>query len=101
PEAPATHPALSALRPLWPLALAPLFASVRKTGPCVVLPEAPRTCGYGAELVSLVQEHCFCHLEAPVERTTGWDTPYPHAQEWAYFPGPTRVGEALRRVLEA
>jgi len=50
--------------------------------------------------VSLVQEHCFHHLEAPIERVTGWDTPYPHAQEWAYFPGPSRVGAALKRVME-
>jgi 2-oxoisovalerate dehydrogenase E1 component beta subunit len=47
-----------------------------------------------------VQEHCFHHLEAPVERVTGWDTPYPHAQEWAYFPGPRRVGEAFKRAME-
>ena len=59
-----------------------------------------RTCGFGAELVALVQEHCFHHLEAPIERVTGWDTPYPHAQEWAYFPGPSRVVAALHRVME-
>jgi 2-oxoisovalerate dehydrogenase E1 component beta subunit len=47
-----------------------------------------------------VQEHCFFHLEAPIERVTGWDTPYPHAQEWSYFPGPDRVGKALRRAME-
>jgi 2-oxoisovalerate dehydrogenase E1 component beta subunit len=89
------------LRTLWPLDLETIVKSVRKTRRCVVVHEATRTCGYGAELVSLVQEHCFYHLEAPIERVTGWDTPYPHAQEWAYFPGPRRVGEALRRVMEA
>ena len=52
------------------------------------------------ELTALVQEHCFFHLEAPIERVTGWDTPYPHALEWAYFPGPERVGAALQRVME-
>ena len=41
------------------------------------------------------------HLSAPIERVTGWDTPYPHAQEWDYFPGPARVGKALKRVMEA
>jgi len=51
--------------------------------------------------VALVQEHCFFHLEAPIERVTGWDTPYPHAQEWAYFPGPKRVGAAMRRAMES
>ncbi|WP_286917747.1 MULTISPECIES: alpha-ketoacid dehydrogenase subunit beta [Pseudomonas] len=88
------------LRSLWPLDLGTIVASVKKTGRCVVVHEATRTCGFGAELVALVQEHCFHHLEAPIERVTGWDTPYPHAQEWAYFPGPTRVGAALQRVME-
>jgi pyruvate/2-oxoglutarate/acetoin dehydrogenase E1 component len=48
----------------------------------------------------LVQEHCFYSLEAPVVRVTGWDMPYPHAQEWDYFPGPARVGRALQDVME-
>ena len=89
------------LRSLWPLDLDTIVASVKKTGRCVIVHEATRTSGFGAELAALVQEHCFFHLEAPIERVTGWDTPYPHAQEWAYFPGPDRVGKALRRVLEA
>ncbi|MCC6193695.1 MAG: alpha-ketoacid dehydrogenase subunit beta [Burkholderiales bacterium] len=89
------------LRSLWPLDLDTIVTSVRKTGRCVIVHEATRTSGFGAELAALVQEHCFYHLEAPIERVTGWDTPYPHAQEWAYFPGPERVGKALRRVAEA
>jgi len=89
------------LRTLWPLDLDSIVASVRKTGRCVIVHEATRSCGLGAELVSLVQEHCFHYLEAPIERVTGWDTPYPHAQEWDYFPGPTRVGAALRRAMES
>lgn len=89
------------LRSLWPLDLQTVVDSVRKTGRCVVVHEATRTSGFGAELVALVQEHCFWHLEAPIERVTGFDTPYPHAQEWAYFPGPVRVGEALQRAVEA
>src|SRR5881394_943240 len=88
------------LRSLWPLDLAAIVESVRKTRRCVVVHEATRTSGFGAELVALVQEHCFYHLEAPIERVTGWDTPYPHALEWAYFPGPDRVAAALRRVME-
>ncbi|WP_213881354.1 alpha-ketoacid dehydrogenase subunit beta [Pseudomonas sp. dw_358] len=88
------------LRSLWPLDLETLVNSVHKTGRCVVLHEATLTCGFGAELVALMQEHCFHALEAPIERVTGWDTPYPHAQEWAYFPGPARVGAALVRVME-
>jgi 2-oxoisovalerate dehydrogenase E1 component beta subunit len=88
------------LRSLWPLDLPAIVASVKKTGRCVVVHEATRTSGFGAELVALVQEHCFYHLEAPVERVTGWDTPYPHALEWAYFPGPARVAAACRRAME-
>ena len=89
------------LRSLWPLDLDAIVGSVRRTGRCVIVHEATRTSGFGAELTALVQEHCFHWLEAPIERVTGWDTPYPHAQEWDYFPGPARVGAALRRVLES
>jgi 2-oxoisovalerate dehydrogenase E1 component beta subunit len=88
------------LRTLLPLDIDTIVESVNKTGRCVIVHEATRTCGYGAELSALVQEHCFYHLEAPIERVTGWDTPYPHVLEWSYFPGPTRVAEALRRVME-
>ena len=88
------------LRSLWPLDLPAIIESVKKTRRCVVVHEATRTSGFGAELVALVQEHCFYHLEAPIERVTGWDTPYPHALEWAYFPGPDRVAAAMKRVME-
>jgi 2-oxoisovalerate dehydrogenase E1 component beta subunit len=73
---------------------------VEKTGRCIVAHEATLTSGYGAELCALVQEHCFYHLEAPIARVAGWDTPYPHAFEWEYFPGPKRVAEAMRRAME-
>lgn len=89
------------LRSLWPLDLDTLVKSVKKTGRCVVVHEATRSSGFGAELAALVQEHCFYHLEAPIERVAGWDTPYPHAQEWAYFPGPARLAAAFKRSLEA
>ena len=89
------------LRTLWPLDLDTIVESVKKTGRCVIVHEATRTSGFGAELAALVQEHCFYQLEAPIERVTGWDTPYPHAQEWAYFPGPDRVGAAFKRAMEA
>jgi len=89
------------LRTLLPLDTETIVVSVRKTGRCVIVHEATRTSGFGAELMAIVQENCFYHLEAPIERVTGWDTPYPHAQEWEYFPGPRRVGEALERVVEA
>ena len=89
------------LRTLLPLDLDATAASVKKTGRCVIVHEATLTSGFGAELAALVQEHCFYHLEAPIQRVTGWDTPYPHAQEWDYFPGPKRVGEALVATMEA
>jgi 2-oxoisovalerate dehydrogenase E1 component beta subunit len=88
------------LRSLLPLDLDTIVQSVKKTGRCVVVHEATLTSGFGGEVVSLVQEHCFYHLEAPMVRVTGWDTPYPHAQEWDYFPGPARVGRALKEVME-
>jgi len=89
------------LRTIWPVDIAAITASVRKTGRCVVVHEATKTSGFGAELTALVQERCFYHLEAPIERVAGWDTPYPHAFEWEYFPGPDRVAAALRRTVEA
>ena len=89
------------LRTLLPLDLETIEESVKKTGRCVVVHEATKTCGFGAELMAVVMEGCFYCLEAPVIRVTGWDTPYPHAHEWDYFPGPARVGAALKKVMEA
>lgn len=89
------------LRTLLPLDIETIVASVRKTGRCIIIHEATRTSGFGAELSAQVQEACFYDLEAPIERVTGWDTPYPHAQEWHYFPGPKRLAAAFTRVLEA
>ncbi len=88
------------LRTLLPVDIETIAASVNKTGRCVIVHEATRTSGYGAELSALVQENCFYRLEAPIERVTGWDTPYPHAFEWEYFPGPRRVAKAMRKVME-
>lgn len=88
------------LRTLLPIDEETIAQSVKKTGRCVIVHEATRTGGFGAELSALVQEACFYNLEAPIERVTGWDTPYPHAFEWDYFPGPKRVIAAIRKVLE-
>ncbi|MGN6514650.1 MAG: alpha-ketoacid dehydrogenase subunit beta, partial [Rhizomicrobium sp.] len=87
------------LRTIVPLDIDTVAASVKKTGRCIILHEATRTAGFGAEIAAEVQETCFYHLEAPIERVTGWDTPYPHAFEWYYFPGPARVIEAMRRAM--
>jgi len=88
------------LRTLLPLDLEAVTESVQKTRRCVVIHEATRTGGYGAELVADIQEECFWHLEAPIQRVTGWDTPYPHAFEWDYFPGQDRIIAAMQRTLE-
>jgi 2-oxoisovalerate dehydrogenase E1 component beta subunit len=89
------------LRTLRPIDIETIAASIEKTGRCVIVHEATRIGGFGAELSALVQERCFYNLEAPIERVTGWDTPYPHAFEWQYFPGPARVGRALTKVMGA
>ncbi|WP_425231289.1 alpha-ketoacid dehydrogenase subunit beta [Sphingorhabdus sp.] len=88
------------LRTLLPLDVEAIEQSVKKTGRCLVVHEATRTSGFGAELAALVQERCFYHLEAPVERVTGFDTPYPHSLEWAYFPGPVRIASAIEKIMK-
>jgi len=89
------------LKTLAPYDIETIVASVNKTGRVVVAHEAPRTSGFGAELAAQIQEECFYALEAPIFRLTGWDTPYPHAHEWAYFPGQARFIRALQTVMEA
>lgn len=89
------------VRSLAPLDTETLVNSVKKTGRCVIVHEATRFGGFGAELSATVQEECFWYLEAPIERVAGWDTPYPHAFEWEYFPGQKRVAAALTKVMEA
>ncbi len=86
------------LRSLLPYDLEAIVESGRRTGRVVVANEAPRTCGYCAELIALTTEHCFDWLEAPVLRVTGYDTPFPYALEFAYLPDEGRVLEALRTV---
>jgi 2-oxoisovalerate dehydrogenase E1 component beta subunit len=88
------------LRSIVPVDIETIEASVKKTGRCMIIHEATRTAGFGAELSALVQERCFYHLEAPIERVTGFDTPYPHSLEWGYFPGPVRIGNALDRIMK-
>jgi len=88
------------LRTLTPVDLPTITQSVQKTGRCVVVHEAPRTSGFGAELSASVQEDCFWHLQAPIQRVTGWDTHYPHAHEWDYFPSQARITAALEKTLK-
>lgn len=83
------------LRTLWPLDIETVVTSVKKTGRFVVVHEAPRTCGFGSELVTLVTERAFLHLEAPPTRVTGYDTPFPLTHEREYLPLAHRIGPAL------
>jgi 2-oxoisovalerate dehydrogenase E1 component beta subunit len=88
------------LRTLSPLDLDPVLASVRRTGRAVVVHEAPRTVGLGAEIAARVTEACFFSLEAPVLRVTGFDSPYPPARvEEEYLPDLDRVLDAVDRSL--
>ena len=87
------------LRTLQPLDVDAVVRSVTKTGRAVVVHEAPRTCGFGAELAALIQERCFLHLEAPVARVTGFDTPFPYTLENEYLPRAPRILRALRQTV--
>ncbi|MBT8070498.1 MAG: alpha-ketoacid dehydrogenase subunit beta [Gammaproteobacteria bacterium] len=89
------------VRTLVPLDVETLTRSVKKTGRCLIAHEASRFSGYGAELSATIQEECFWHLEAPIERVAGWETPYPHAFEWDYFPGQDRILAGIRSIMEA
>lgn len=89
------------LRSLLPLDLDAIVKSVKKTGRVMVLHEATRTSGFAGELMAEIQEHCFYYLEAPMVRVTGWDTPYPHAQEWSYFPTKSRVVKEIKDIMSA
>ncbi len=88
------------LRTLWPVDIEAIVASVKKTGRVVVVHEAPKTCGFGAELVALVNEHAFLHLEAPPVRVCGFDTPFPYALEMDYLPLAHRILPALLATAE-
>jgi len=87
------------LRSLQPLDVEAIEHSVTKTGRAVIVHEAPRTCGFGAEISALIQERCFLHLEAPVVRVTGHDTPFPYTLENEYLPRAPRILQALRQTV--
>jgi pyruvate dehydrogenase E1 component beta subunit len=89
------------LRTLWPVDIDAILESVKKTGRLVVVHEAPRTCGLGGELTSLVTERVFYHLQAPPIRVTGFDTPFPYALEMDYLPLSNRILPALLKVARA
>jgi pyruvate/2-oxoglutarate/acetoin dehydrogenase E1 component len=89
------------IRTLKPLDEAALLAAAAKTGRVVIVQEAPRTAGYGAELAAILAEKAMLDLRAPVLRVTGYDVPYPYWQiEDAYMPSVERVVDAVHKVLE-
>jgi pyruvate dehydrogenase E1 component beta subunit len=89
------------LRSLVPLDEASLLASVEKTGRVVIVHEAPRFCGYGAELAAIIAEKALYSLKAPIQRVAGYDTPFPYALESLYLPSPDRVAHAIRTTARA
>ena len=88
------------LQTVYPFDEETVFASVRKTGRVLVTHEAPLTGGLGAEVTAKIQEKCFLHLEAPIGRVCGWDTPFPLKMELLYLPNVARVLQALEETLD-
>jgi 2-oxoisovalerate dehydrogenase E1 component beta subunit len=88
------------LRTLWPLDIGAVLASVKKTGRVVIVHEAPRACGYGAELAAQISERAIEYLQAPIVRVTGADTPFPFTLEPHYLPDADRIGRGVERVLK-
>src|SRR5688572_15759359 len=88
------------LRTIWPIDIDTIAASVQKTGRCVIVQEAPKSCSMASELSALIQESCFLHLQAPVQRVTGFDCIMPYAKiEMEYLPSAERIGTAVGQVL--
>lgn len=83
------------LRTLWPVDIDTILESVKKTGRVVIVHEAPKACGFGAELLSMITEKAFLYLQAPPARVTGWDTPFPYTLENEYLPLAHRITPAL------
>jgi len=87
------------LRTLVPFDEAAILASVEKTGRVVIVHEAPRTSGFGAELAATLAEKAILHLDAPIVRVTGLDTPFPYTLEHEYLPDANRILDAVERVV--
>ncbi|MBM4111974.1 MAG: alpha-ketoacid dehydrogenase subunit beta [Phycisphaerae bacterium] len=87
------------LRTIYPFDMAAVEASVKKTGRCVIVHEAPKTCGFGAEISARIMERCFLHLEAPVQRVAGFDTVMPYYKlELDYLPDASRIARAIEET---
>ncbi len=88
------------LRSLMPFDIDGILTSVKKTGRAVIVHEAPKTCGFGGELIASIQERAMEHLEAPILRVCGFDTPFPYTLEHEYMPNADRVLATIRQTLE-
>ena len=87
------------LRTLYPFDMDAIEASVKKTGRCVIVHEAPKTGGFGGEIAARIMERCFLHLEAPVQRVAGFDTTMPYYKlELDYLPDTNRIGKAIEEI---
>ncbi|XP_059166331.1 2-oxoisovalerate dehydrogenase subunit beta, mitochondrial-like [Physella acuta] len=87
------------LRTVLPWDRDTIMQSVKKTGRVLISHEAPITMGFGAELAASIQQECFLHLEAPIERVCGYDTPFPHVYEVFYMPDKWRCIEAIKKLV--
>jgi pyruvate dehydrogenase E1 component beta subunit len=88
------------LRTISPIDTETIITSIRKTGRGVVVHEAPKTCGLGAEIIALINEKALLFLQAPIERVTGFDIPVPLLKtEHYYLPNPKRIVMAVKKVM--
>jgi len=85
------------LRTLLPFDREAIVSSVAKTGRAIIVQEAPKTCGYGAEIAATLAEEALEYLQAPIVRVAGFDTPFPYALEELYLPDARRIGMAIER----
>ena len=88
------------LRTIVPWDRETVINSIKKTGKCIVTHEAPITCGFGAELAATIQQDAFDHLEAPVKRVCGYDTPFPLVFEPLYLPDNRKIFEAIKETVK-
>jgi pyruvate dehydrogenase E1 component beta subunit len=89
------------IRTISPLDSETVINSVKKTGRCLIVHEAPRTCGFGAEIIAQINEKAFLHMEAPVVRVTGFDVPFPmYKLENYYLPDENRILKGVEKVMK-